>query len=292
MSEEKYPTTKDAKFWYTLPLICVITFLLIFAGQLLGDIIKNIVHLPDDPATTTFAMYAYFIGIWIVFFIVVLARKRNRFILERLGTKPAGNTIAWFLLFLIVGIGLNGLCFLAARLNKDVAVVFDRFEILPVLAILFAVLIQSGAEEIMCRGYFYEKIRETYKSPWVAIISNAVFFAMLHCLNPGVTLLSILNLILTGFLFSFIVYYFDSLWGAMALHTGWNYCQSIILGLPNSGIVVPYSIFKLDTASARNSFAYNVDFGIEGTIVACVVLAIACVVLYVLGRKRQQKIAV
>ena len=90
-------------------------------------------------------------------------------------------------------------------------------------------------------------------------------------------------------LFSLFVYYFDSLWCAYGIHTGWNFTQSILLGLPNSGLVVPYSNFELDTAAAANSFAYNVAFGIEGTILSTVVLAVACLIVYLLGEKRNQQ---
>jgi hypothetical protein len=77
------------------------------------------------------------------------------------------------------------------------------------------------------------------------------------------------------------------MWMAIAVHTAWNFSQSIVLGLPNSGIVFDFSIFKLDAASARNSFAYHVNFGIEGTIFSTVLIAVAIVVLLVLNKKKQ-----
>ena len=57
---------------------------------------------------------------------------------------------------------------------------------------------------------------------------------------------------------SLMVYYMDSLWCAFAVHTAWNFTQNILFGLPNSGINVPYSVFKLNAATARDSFAYNI----------------------------------
>ncbi len=48
----------------------------------------------------------------------------------------------------------------------------------------------------------------------------------------------------------------------MAMHTAWNFMQNIVLGLPNSGANVPYSIFKLEEG-ASNSFFYDTGFGIE-----------------------------
>ena len=131
--------------------------------------------------------------------------------------------------------------------------------------------------------------RKGYRSKWVAIIGNALIFSLMHGANPGVTALALANIFFSGLLFSLFVYYFDSLWCAYGIHTGWNFTQSILLGLPNSGLVVPYSNFELDTAAATNSFAYNVAFGIEGTILSTVVLAVACLIVYLLGEKHNQQ---
>jgi len=159
--------------------------------------------------------------------------------------------------------------------------------------LLFAVFVQSSSEELIDRAYLYQVLKKGYRNRWVAILGNAVIFALLHGFNPGVTLLSLTNIFVTGVLLSLLVSYYDSLWCAFGVHTGWNFTQSILLGLPNSGLVVPYSIFELDTASASNSFAYHVAFGIEGTILSTLVLAIACIVIYRLaGRYGKEEIDV
>ncbi len=102
-------------------------------------------------------------------------------------------------------------------------------------------------------------------------------------------MLSIINIVVTGLLFSLVVYYTDSLWCVFMMHTAWNYTQNIIFGLPNSGIVSSFSIFKLDAASAMDSFAYNAGFGIEGTIVADLVLILAAAAVYVWGSRREKR---
>ena len=110
--------------------------------------------------------------------------------------------------------------------------------------------------------------------------------------------MAVVDLVVTGLLFSAMVYYFDSLWMAMAAHAGWNFTQSILAGLPNSGNVVPYSVFKpnsgnvvpysvfkLDAAAARDSFFYNVAFGVEGTVPAIAIQAVVLVALVAVGIK-------
>ena len=97
--------------------------------------------------------------------------------------------------------------------------------------------------------------------------------------------MAVVDLVVTGLLFSAMVYYFDSLWMAMAAHAGWNFTQSILAGLPNSGHVVPYSVFRLDAASARDSFFYNVALGVEGTVPAITIQVVVLVALVAIGIK-------
>ena len=109
----------------------------------------------------------------------------------------------------------------------------------------------------------------------------------MHLANPGMTVVAALNIFVVGVLFGLMVYYFDSLWMAMAAHTAWNFTQNIIFGLPNSGIVTPYSIFKLDAATARNSIFYDVDFGIEATVMALIVLTASTLIAIYIGERKR-----
>ena len=101
--------------------------------------------------------------------------------------------------------------------------------------------------------------------------------------NPGVTKLGLLQVFLIGVLFSLIVYYWDSLWTVIWAHTAWNFSQSIVFGLPNSGIVSKYSVFKLEAASARDGIFYNTSFGVEGSMGANVMIAAAIVIVLIYG---------
>ena len=105
----------------------------------------------------------------------------------------------------------------------------------------------------------------------------------LHMGNPGVTKLGLLQVFLIGVLFSLIVYYWDSLWTVIWAHTAWNFSQSIVFGLPNSGIVSKYSVFKLEAASARDGIFYNTSFGVEGSMGANVMIAAAIVIVLIYG---------
>ena len=269
----------------TLPMLYLYTIVLAFLGQMLGSFIGLIPFATSTDVAMTASMYFMFIGIWVLAILYLRFTKKNRPILKAIGCKAKGNNWKNLLLGLAIGFGLNGICILAAWLHNDISLYYDTFHPLYVVIIFIAVFVQSSAEELICRGFLYQRLRRSYKSPAVAIIGNSLLFALMHLTNEGVTFLSVLNIFVVGVLFSLMVYYMDSLWCAMAVHAAWNFTQNIIFGLPNSGVVVPYSILKLDASTATNSFAYNVGFGIEGTLFADFVLILACVGIYLWGRK-------
>lgn len=283
--EEKKKKLPKRKLADNLLVLYFLTLALILLGQFLGVLLELIPFMISTDARITATLYFEFIGIWILAILYMRFTKKNRPILKTLGREAAGNNWKNLLLGFVIGFSLNGLCILAAWLHKDISLSYYSFEPISLIVIFVAVFVQSSAEELLCRGFLYQRLLQSYKKPAVAIIGNSLFFAVLHLLNDGVTILSILNIFTVGILFSFMVYYMDSIWCAMAVHTAWNFTQNIIFGLPNSGMVVPYSVLKLDASTARNSFAYNVGFGIEGTLFADIVLILACVCVYLWGRK-------
>lgn len=273
----------------TLPVLYLITIVLLLLGQFLGSFFQFIEFKTDSDVVKTGAMYFEFIGIWIVAILYMRFTEKNRPILKAIGCEVKGNNWKNLLIGIVIGFGLNGICILAAWLNKDISIYYNSFQPFYFLILFIAVFVQSSAEELICRGFLYQRLRRSYKSPAVAIIGNSLLFALLHLLNDGITVLSLLNIFLVGILLSLMVYYMDSIWCPMAVHAAWNFTQNIIFGLPNSGMIAPYSIFKLDASTAKNSFAYNVGFGIEGTLFADIVYILACVCIYLWGRKYGRK---
>ena len=270
------------------------TTLIVMGGEIVGEVIvragKAVLGIAEDGYSTLLSMYLAFIGIWIICLLVMAAFRRNRPMLKAVWTAPKGNRVSYLFLGLLIGFLMNGSIILLAWLNKDIKLSFDRIDLLQLLIMLVAVFIQSSAEELCTRIYLFQRIRRGYKGYWFAIVINAALFGLLHVFNPGVTALPIIEIILTGILYSLMMIYFDSPWLVMGAHAGWNYTQNIIFGLPNSGIVSLYSIFKLDAATGTSSFAYDPQFGIEGSI-ASFILHVALVVLmiYLCTRKKARK---
>lgn len=277
-----------------LILFVFLSFLILTAGEIIGLIITTppVLLFPGLEANEvwiTGSMYLSFIGIWIVTLGFVAAVKYFRPMLGAFGPKASGNNVFMLLAGLLLGFAMNGVCVLGAVLHGDIHLHFGSFRPLAMLLVLFAVFIQSGAEELMDRGFLYQSIRKLFRNPWVAIILNSVIFGAIHLNNPGVNALGIIQVVLIGISFSLMVHFADSIWLPMAAHTGWNYSQAIIFGLPNSGIVLPFSMMKLEASTARNSFFYNVGFGVEGTFFALIVITIVTLLFMLVFRKRNIK---
>ena len=274
----------DSAIW-----TCILAYLLIIAGQIIGGIVYLVSGANNSVLGKTAGMYFSFAGIWLVLFLNGLIKK-NRPLFKAYGTGCKGNNIINLLIGYLIGFGMNTAMILLAWLHEDIKLYFNKFELIPFIILFIAVFIQSAAEELICRAFIYQRVLRTYRGrSWLAVLLNSVFFAAIHLGNNGVSPMAIVDLAVTGVLFSAMVYYFDSLWMAMAAHAGWNFTQSILAGLPNSGNVLPYSVFKLDAATAQDSFFYNVAFGVESTVPAIVIQLVVLAALVAVGRKLGRK---
>ena len=279
--------------WYDEAILVMLfaTFMMLICGQIMGGLVEvPFTHLIQNDSTgywRTFFMYFGFIGTWIVFMIEFLMVKKDRPILKALWTAPKGNNIKYLGLGFLIGFVLNIICAIVAVLNKDISLQYDSFNFIKLLLLFIAVFIQSSAEEMVCRGFIFQRLRRGYRHPAVAIILNSLLFTSMHLFNPGASVISMTAVLVAGLLFSLMVYYMDSIWCAMAAHTAWNFTQNLILGLPNSGMVSPVSVFKLDAATAKSSFAYSVEFGLEGSITGITVMIITGIVIIVLYHKKE-----
>ena len=251
---------------------------LVLNGRLFKQPLNNLLEMLSPGCTTTDVgstalTYVRFQGIWLLVLLIIILIPRNRPILKSLTTKTKGNTLKMFAVGLLCGLGANLLCAFIAMLTGDVRISFVSFQPISLLIVFVAMLIQSGAEELIYRIFAHQHMVRRYGNHVFAALVIVPVFAINHALNPGFGFVPFLGLCGLGLLCAALVIWMDSPWAAIAAHTAWNFCQNIILGLPNSGGVATYSVFKLETAT--DSFAYNVVFGPEGAITATIILLAA-----------------
>jgi membrane protease YdiL (CAAX protease family) len=96
----------------------------------------------------------------------------------------------------------------------------------------------SLMQEIVARLIVY-RLTEEFLGTWAAIAISALFFGIAHAANPNQTALSTFNLIITSFLFIGPFMLSRRVWMVLGMHFGWNFTQTGIFGMPNSGIPIP-----------------------------------------------------
>ena len=129
----------------TLPMLYLEIFILMFLGQLLGGLVIGVpmelgfmlnTKMRESAFLNTAYMYVIFLGIWAVTIFWILIKKRNRPIIQAIGTKPQGNHWQYLLLGTVLGFAMNGCCILVAWLHKDIALTYDAFHLASFIGIL------------------------------------------------------------------------------------------------------------------------------------------------------------
>lgn len=200
-----------------------------------------------------------------------------------------GNNVRNAFIGLAIGFSLNSICVIVSILTGDIHLYYSNPNWLYIILAFFAVFLQSYSEEFVCRLFLYQHLLRGYKDkPWIAMLIPSLIFAALHLLNPGTDAYSVIDSIVIGIVWSLMVYLFDSFWMACFHHTAWNFTQSILFGLPNSGLTFPLSVFKLEAASAAKSFSYDPMYGVEGSLLALILDVSLMVVLIVIAIKKKK----
>lgn len=102
-------------------------------------------------------------------------------------------------------------------------------------ALLF--LTVGVAEETMWRGYALVEASRAI-SFWPAALVLSAIFGALHLLNGGENHAGALVAFLFGIVLAFSFQQTGSLWLALGLHSGWDYAESFLFGVPDSGVVL------------------------------------------------------
>lgn len=276
---------------------CVIALAFLGIGEFISVIGLVVLQLTTKPLMTdlfgakgaeTFYAYFSFIFLWILPLVLFAAIRPWRGYLKALWTKPSGNTPKMLILGVAVGLLMNALCIgIAVAAGNIPSFELVAIQPLQIIIMFIAVFIQSSLEEMLMRGFVYQRTLKMY-GPVLAIAVNCILFACIHLSNDGITPLAFVSIASSGLLFSLAVYYLDSIWMAFGIHTGWNFCQGILFGLPNSGNAAGYAIFQ-PAGQITGGIAWDPIFGVEGTIVSIVVLLIASGLIVLWGKKHPRK---
>lgn len=93
-------------------------------------------------------------------------------------------------------------------------------------------------EEFAYRGYLQFTLAQS-TGFWSAALLLSGAFGAAHIFNPGETWTGILGIVLTGVLWCFTLQRTGSLWFAVGMHAGFDFGETFLYSVPDSGFVFP-----------------------------------------------------
>lgn len=164
---------------------------------------------------------------------------------------------------ILVGFMLMFLGFLFLTLNNNLEVTTIQYSFKVLFGSFVFFLMAAAVEEIVFRGYILNNLMETFKSKYLALLISSLFFALVHGLNPNLSLLAFINLIIAGLALGIAYIYTKNLWFPIFLHVSWNYFQGPVFGFEVSGMntesIISHNIIGSDLITGGK-------FGFEGSI--------------------------
>ena len=146
-----------------------------------------------------------------------------------------------------------------------------------VFVVLIGWIVQGGAEEVLFRGWVLPVLGARYR-PWIGLLISSLFFALLHGLNPGLSVLAIINLVLFGVFAGLYAMREGSLWGISALHSVWNWVQGNFFGFEVSGTNASSGTL-LNLKETGADWLTGGTFGPEGGLAVTIIFLIAITVI-------------
>lgn len=273
--------TKKAKFLPNGFIQIIIFIVLFFFAQIFSFIVSVIITQDLEPSHLAM-LYSTIIPIIIFVAYLLLVERRNLFSIGF--GKP--HAIKDYMIGYFVGVLMFSMVILTLFLTHNLTYEgFQKGSLGIILLFFGGFLIQGMSEEVIMRGYLLNSIGARHNLV-IAILINSILFGVLHLLNPNVSFLSILNIILFGVFASIYALQFNNIWGVGALHSAWNFVQGNIYGLEVSGLNIDASIWRFKASG--NELMNGGAFGPEGGIVTTFVLIISTIIVYQLKLKRNQ----
>ncbi len=196
------------------------------------------------------------------------------------------------------GLGLLATSLLVATLHSFHLLSFDsrllygsailRWGLIQFLAFLFVGLV----EEYAFRGYLQftltrglVSIGNLISRPharaiafWLASFVTSALFFLAHTHNGGENKPGLLQVFVVGIVFVTALWRTGSLWWAIGFHMAWDWAQSFLYGVPNSGGLMQGRLFATH-AIGNLLFSGGTD-GPEGSVLCIPLLLLVIVVLF------------
>jgi membrane protease YdiL (CAAX protease family) len=158
-------------------------------------------------------------------------------------------------------------------------------------------LVVGLLEELISRGYLQFTLTRGFSGLyrwlgasqvnalgfWTAALALSFAFGFDHRTNPGESPLGLLSAGLAGFLFCLSLWRTGSLWWAIGFHASWDWAQSFLYGVADSGLMVQGRLFA--THPVGRPFLSGGLTGPEGSLLLLPVMLVGvAVILFTLPR--------
>jgi len=274
---------------YNFLLLGLIAYMMAMTSGLIGEIAGLILgnNMDDYLRTAVFTLGLGFV------FMIVFPILHVKYIEKRPAVTMGyykkgmikkyllGSFIGLVFMAVIVGLGLG----LGAYDISSKTITGGGLVMIAVMLLGF--MIQGAAEEVLVRGWMLPVLAKRYNVAW-AIVLSSVFFAAIHAMNPGMTLMPVVNLILVGIFLALYYLIEDSLWGVFGFHSFWNWVQGNVFGIKVSGSNLPGgSIFTTRNVEGKDLISGG-SFGAEGGVLCTAILILGILVCLFMMKKRSE----
>lgn len=206
------------------------------------------------------------IGIYI--WLLTIGENVHSHRIATMGLPATPGWLAQFITGCIIGLVLTVLAVAPIAIWGDASfkIRFDLHLLLRAVAVLFVLLVGSLAEELMFRGYPFQRLEEGIGAVG-AIAVFSVLFGVVHLSNPGASMWGLINTVLIGILLSVAYLRCRALWLPWGIHFGWNAALGFLFGLPVSGIRMFNVVVRTSVTGPRwlTGGSYGVEASATGT---------------------------
>lgn len=294
-------------FWRLLLYLAILltpVMLFTVAGHLAGE-----KAFPDSNGVHEISPLTMAIEEWLQFGFIffaawIMSRIEDRSVFDY-GLSRTPRRLHWLLIGSLLGLIFQSL--LIVILWSTHHLVFAGVLLRPLsalgygLALAIAFLGVGFCEEFLFRGYLQFSLTQcvadlvTYLSPrsrhaeaigfWTAAVLISFGFGFLHGLNPGESPIGLLCAGCAGLMFAFSLWRTGSLWWAIGLHAAWDWAQSFLFGVADSGSISAHRL--LSTYPVGATWASGGATGPEGSIyVLPVMVVIVLIAAFTLPQTR------
>lgn len=132
-------------------------------------------------------------------------------------------------------------------------------------------LLVALSEEFLLRGYSLFTLTEAIGF-WPAAVLLSVLFGAIHTGNEGENGMGILGAAIIGLFFCFTVRRTGSLWFPVGFHAAWDWGESYLYSVPDSGSLTPGHLLRSSLHGSR--WITGGTVGPEGSVLLFVVMAV------------------